>query len=175
MEIFFFFVTRFSIIFKHKCSYLKPLLSITFPQGFRICKNIGHPTSGSGGKKTFKRYLKSEHTDTRTDRQTDKSTCRKHRPRGPMLWKILEPLDPFLPHTAIVRVFSFFFNKTNYDSKDSKYSRISNLHDWSKSYNHLYDVWENVHHPLCVMGHMSNFKWQASNVTCLKTNYQSVQ
>ena len=31
------------------------LLSITFPQGFRISKNIGHPTSGSGGKKTVKR------------------------------------------------------------------------------------------------------------------------
>ena len=39
---------------------LRPLLSITFPQGFRISKDIGHPTSGSGGKKTVKRYLKSE-------------------------------------------------------------------------------------------------------------------
>merc|ERR1712105_34367 len=29
-----FFVTRFSTIFKHKCSYLRPFLSITFPQGF---------------------------------------------------------------------------------------------------------------------------------------------
>ena len=35
-----------------------------FPQGFRISKSIGHTTSGSGGKKTFKRYLKSEQTDT---------------------------------------------------------------------------------------------------------------
>ena len=42
-----------------------PLL---FPQGFRIAKNIEHPTLGSGGKKTVKRYLKSEHTDTQTDR-----------------------------------------------------------------------------------------------------------
>ena len=141
--------------FKQKCSYLRPLLSITFPQGFQISKNIGHPTSGSGGKKTVKRYLKSEkseenknfflrgnfrqfsnknvhiwehffpllfpkdseslrildsrlrevgakrrlngtskvnththgQTDGRTDRQTDISTYRKHRPRGPMLWK----------------------------------------------------------------------------------------
>ena len=36
-----------------KCSYLKPFLSITFPQGFRISKNIGHPTSGSGAKIPF--------------------------------------------------------------------------------------------------------------------------
>ena len=50
---------------------MRPLLSITFPQGFGISKNIGHPTSGSGGKKTFKRYLISEHTDGQTDRQTD--------------------------------------------------------------------------------------------------------
>ena len=57
-----------------------------FPQGFRISKNIGQTSSGSGGKKTFKRYLKSEQTDrrtdTQTDRQTDISTYRKHRPRG---------------------------------------------------------------------------------------------
>ena len=82
---------RFQTIFKQKCPYLRPLLSITFPQGLRISKNIGHPTSGSGGEKTVKRYLKSEHTDGHTDgqpdRQTDISTYRKHRPRGPMLWK----------------------------------------------------------------------------------------
>ena len=69
-----FFVTRFSTIFKQKCSNLRPLLSITFPQGFRICKNIGHPTLGSGGKKTVKRYLKSEHTHRQTDGRTDVQT-----------------------------------------------------------------------------------------------------
>ena len=66
-----------------------PLFSITFPQGFRISKNIGHLISGSGGKKTFKWYLKSEQTDRRTDRRTDRqtniATYRKHRPKGPML------------------------------------------------------------------------------------------
>ena len=38
--------------FLTKCSILRPLLSSTFPQGFRIrfSKNCGHPTSGSGGK-----------------------------------------------------------------------------------------------------------------------------
>ena len=56
-----------------------PLL---FPKDF---KNIGHPTLGSGDKKTVKRYLKSEQTDTQTDRQTDIWNYRKHRPRGPML------------------------------------------------------------------------------------------
>ena len=53
---------------------MRPLLSTTFPQRFRISKNIGHPTSESGGKKTFKWYLKSEHTDKQTDKQTDKHT-----------------------------------------------------------------------------------------------------
>ena len=48
----------------------------TFPQGFRISKNIGHLTLGGGGKKTFKRYLKSEHTDKRTDGQTNRRTFR---------------------------------------------------------------------------------------------------
>ena len=77
-----FFARRFQTIFKQKCSYLIPLLSITFPQGFRISKNIGHPTLGNGGKKTFKRYLKSEQTDRQTHRRTDKSTYRLNRPRG---------------------------------------------------------------------------------------------
>ena len=105
------FARRFYTIFKQKCSNLRPLFSITFPQGFWISKNIGHTTSGSGGKKTFKQYLKSEHTDgqtdgqtdRQTDRQTDISTYRKHRPRGPMLWKhwlafIVDRHSTFLPY-----------------------------------------------------------------------------
>ena len=60
--------------FKQKGSHLRPLLSITLPQGFQSSKNIGHPTSGSGGKKTFKRYLKSEHTDEQTHGQTHGQT-----------------------------------------------------------------------------------------------------
>ena len=51
---------------------MRPLLFITFPQGFQILKNVGHPTLESGGKKTFKRYLKSEQTDKQTYEQTDK-------------------------------------------------------------------------------------------------------
>ena len=64
-----------------------------FSQGFRISKNIGHPIPGSGGKKRFKRYLKSEHTDRRTNRrthrQTDISTYRKHHPEGRCFEKAL--------------------------------------------------------------------------------------
>ena len=76
----FFFFLRFKTTFKQKCSNLRPLISITFPQGFRISKNIGHPIA-------FKRYLKSEHTDRRTDEHADGhfDLYRKHRPRGPMV------------------------------------------------------------------------------------------
>ena len=69
-----FFAQRFQTIFQQKCSNLRPLLSITFPQEFRISKNIGYPILGSGGKKAFKRYLKSEYTDGQTDGQTDEQT-----------------------------------------------------------------------------------------------------
>ena len=69
-------MTQFPTIFKQKCSYLRPLLSFTFPQGFRISENIGHPTSGIGCKTTFKRYLKSEQTHRHTDRRTDGRTNR---------------------------------------------------------------------------------------------------
>ena len=60
---------------------MRPLLSITFPQGFRISKNIGHPTSVSGGKKTVKWYLKSEHTHT--NKQTNIWTFRLIESIGP--------------------------------------------------------------------------------------------
>ena len=58
-----FFARQFQTIFKRKCSYLRPLLSITFPQGFRISKHIGHPSSGSGGKKTVKKDQKPKKTE----------------------------------------------------------------------------------------------------------------
>ena len=62
---------------------MRPLLYITFPQGFRISKNIGHPTSGSGGKNTVKRYLKSEQTNRHTNRQTHRQTFRLIESIGP--------------------------------------------------------------------------------------------
>ena len=51
----FFFARWFYTLFEHKFSNLRPLLSITFAQGFLISKKLGHWTLGSGGKKTFKR------------------------------------------------------------------------------------------------------------------------
>ena len=58
---------RFYTIFQQKSSNLRPLLSITFPQGFRISKKFGHWTSGCGSKKTVKHSEQSV-----TDRQTHK-------------------------------------------------------------------------------------------------------
>ena len=51
---------------EQKYSNLRTLPSITFPQGFRISKNIGHSTSGRGAKRPLKktknrrRQIKSE-------------------------------------------------------------------------------------------------------------------
>ena len=52
---------------------LRPLLSSTFPQGFRISKNFGHPTSGSGGKIGLEKdYMKrGHHTNIHTNIQTN--------------------------------------------------------------------------------------------------------
>ena len=69
-----FFARLFYTTSKQKCSNVRPILSITFPQGFRISKNIGHLTLGSGGKKTVKWYLKSEQTNTLTNRRTNRRT-----------------------------------------------------------------------------------------------------
>ena len=60
--------------FKLKFSNLRPLLSINFPQGFRISKNIGHPTSGSGAKRRLNGTSK---VNRRTNRRTDGPTHRR--------------------------------------------------------------------------------------------------
>ena len=62
---------------------MRPLIYITFPQGFPGSKNIGHTTSVSGGKKTVKQYLKSEHTNRQTDKQTNIWTFRLIKSIGP--------------------------------------------------------------------------------------------
>ena len=84
-----FFAQQLYTLYQLKFSNLRQVLSITFPQKFWISKNFGHLTLGSGGKKTFKQYIKSEHTDKHTDKRTDILTYKKHRLRGPMLWKEL--------------------------------------------------------------------------------------
>ena len=72
---------------------MRPLLCITFPQGFRI-SILDIQLQEKGAKRringTSKVNTHSDRwTDGQTDRQTDKSTYREPRPRGPMLWKIL--------------------------------------------------------------------------------------
>ena len=49
-----FFARRFYTLYEQKYSNLRPLLSISLPQGFGKSKNFGHWTLGSGGEKTFK-------------------------------------------------------------------------------------------------------------------------
>ena len=62
-----FFTRRFQTTFQKKCSILRPFLSSTFPQGFRISKIFGHLTSGSGGKHIHKCIYAKR--DTQTDIQ----------------------------------------------------------------------------------------------------------
>ena len=45
---------QFYTLYEQKLSNLRPLISITFPQGFRKSKKFGQSTSGSGSKKTVK-------------------------------------------------------------------------------------------------------------------------
>ena len=64
---------QFYTLYEQQFSNLRPLLSITFPQGFRISKKLGHWTSGSGGKRPLNGVRKC---DGQTDRQTDTRTSR---------------------------------------------------------------------------------------------------
>ena len=67
-----FFARRFQTTSQQKCSILRPLLFSTFPHGFRISKNVGHPTLGSGGKIGLKIYHMKR--DKQIHRQTDIAT-----------------------------------------------------------------------------------------------------
>ena len=51
---YFIFARRFYTIYEQKFSNLRPLTSITFPQGFWKSKIFWHWTLGSGGTTTFK-------------------------------------------------------------------------------------------------------------------------
>ena len=103
------FARRFETTSKQKCSNLRPLLWITFPQGFRIFKNFGHQISGSGGKKTFQRYLKSEQTNRQPDRHTDIWTYRK-------LWKVTPE------YKLVTKTYIPFNLCENSDRIDTSYS-----------------------------------------------------
>ena len=65
---------------------MRPLLFITFPQGFRL-PEVGAKRRLNGTLKVNTQTVRR--TDRQTDRQSDISTHRKHRPRGPMLWQKL--------------------------------------------------------------------------------------
>ena len=115
----FFFFWQFKTTSKLKCSNLRPLLSSTFPQGFRISKNFGHPTLGSGGKIGLKIYHMK-----RDIRQTHRRTSRLYERigQGPILWKLYGkngfsvPLTHFWWHiywhiyTAVHDFFCDFYN-----------------------------------------------------------------
>ena len=63
---------RFCTILEQKSSNLRPLFSTTFAPGLQISKSFGHPTSGSGGKKTLNGTSKvNRQTHGHTDGYTD--------------------------------------------------------------------------------------------------------
>ena len=61
-----------------------PLL---FPKDSESLKILDIRLCEVGAKRPLNGTSRSEHTHTQTHTQTDKSTYRKHRPKGPILWK----------------------------------------------------------------------------------------
>ena len=79
-----FFARRFSTIFKQKCSYLRPLLSITFPKGSKSLKILDIRLREVGAKRPFNDTSKvNRHTDGQTDGHTDRRTNRLIESIGP--------------------------------------------------------------------------------------------
>ena len=95
----FFFTRQFYTTSLKKCSILRPLLSSIFPQGLRISKKFGHPTSGSGGKHIHMCIYAKR--DKLTHIHTDIATTRSNRPRGADSMKIClmeDIVEGFLLH-----------------------------------------------------------------------------
>ena len=88
-----------------------PLL---FPKDSESLKIIWHPTSGSGGKKTVKRFLKSEQTDTQTDGQTHRRTFRLVESINPKGRCFENVLDYFLTLTGLTTVIKVVIWKQLY-------------------------------------------------------------
>ena len=78
---------------KKKCSYLRPLLSIFFPQGFRISKNIGHPTFRSRMSNIFK---------------DSESLGKRNGKKLSQIWTFLFENCLKLPHKKKLFFFTFF-------------------------------------------------------------------
>ena len=95
-----FFARRFLTIFKQKCFNLRPLLFITFPQGFRISKNMEQRLREVGGKRRLNGTSK---VNTQTYGQTHGQTD-GHFKSGPMLWKLIDDKNV----TSIVVWWSYF-------------------------------------------------------------------
>ena len=73
---------QFKTIFEQNFFNLKPLLSTSFPQGFQISKNIGHPTLEKGQKDVVI-LPESEHTNTQTHKHTHRQTFKLIERIGP--------------------------------------------------------------------------------------------
>ena len=73
--------------------YLRPLLSTTFPQGFWISKNIGHPNSENEGKKTVKKDRKPKKTEKNKDKNFFlRSNFRQFSKKNVHIWDHFFPL-----------------------------------------------------------------------------------
>ena len=100
------FVLRFRPLPK-KIQIWDHFFPLLFPQGFQISKNIGHPTLGSGGKKTFKWYLKSEQTDGQTHRHTDRRTFWLIESIGPLKIHVYKCFRWFFQMNGLLKIFLY--------------------------------------------------------------------
>ena len=83
-----FFVRQFYTLYHYQFSNLRPLLSITYNQGFQKSKKFWYRTLGSGVKKTFKRYVTRMDNiqgvplflpPPRMEKKTESRTCHPHK------------------------------------------------------------------------------------------------
>ena len=94
----------------HIWDHFFPLL---FPKDSESLKILDIRLREGGAKRPLNGTSKvTTHTDRRTDGQTDISTYRKHRPRGPMLWK--EDNITMVSYFHIIHLYKQTMNQTKY-------------------------------------------------------------
>ena len=122
---------------------MRQLLSIAFPQRFRISQNFWHPTSGSGGKKTHKIFSKnpkkSKYHKNKTSQNVNnkKITISRNHFFFKNFWNVL-----IIEENSLRPELSEHYRQNRNGEGQKSLCLIWNL---TKKWNMTYDIWHVTH------------------------------
>ena len=107
----FFLLGNFRPLLNYNVQMLDHFFPLLFPKDSESLKILDIRLREVGAKRPLNGISKvNRHTDKHTDTQTDILTYRKHRPRGPILWKCLFHYFKVFELNKFFLVFSIWVN-----------------------------------------------------------------